>query len=1118
MASAAISLVSDDEDWMPPDSIDDPMPAPPPKRRPAAVTSKPTKRGGGGRAAPAAAAGGRRKAKCAVSSSSDEEDDSDSGSNFSDAEDEVVKPKRRTARQAAVAAAAAAAASYADEDEDEDASSGDADAPPARATLAPLSPGAQARAPNRASSKARATAVGAAAAAPAAPAAAPTTSASSSWCGGLSSWLGGSGDASSSSAAATADAAPTPRAEPTDSAVRSYQRARAASVKSRSYDLRSVAAAKINTGRTIKPLASWTGLWPPLREFMQNTVDHLDLFSAGSLHPALRIDVRNRAAASTEVAFVCGDEDVCTFRVSADELVVVQRHTFPLHTRALDTGVNDTTKGGERTAGGFGDGFKTAMVALLALPHGACRALVWDFVSGGTRVRWTFAGARREAIGTFAKSTVLEVAISKHAHAAHAAHAATDTGLGDDLDDGVDQRRAEEVAPPLVDGDNVMVQSYRVDGIGHAFLAEALPRFQVFWSLDPGSLLSTKRGDFLADAASQPSVLPSATLGGSLHTKGRSCAARKPWAGVYIRGIWVRKPPIEGTLMSFLGKLNVSGRDRNDVDGDELLQATFHTLEHTEQRQLRLRLLEPLRQPSLPPSWLTRTPRFFNQLLEQHNDFFVHECFGVPRGALFVSKRTTESKDPFIKWASAFLAARGAPILALEPKANKHLFQEVSEAELEERCVKELLQDAKRANAAPQAAALKLKSAFGVVLRSLKLERSVKIHFSADVSVAFVHGANAFLPLQPLTRALLIGVLGVVQRKLSYFDEAFTYLTQAIFETIPNSTTPLTDEQLAAAVSRAKQVEQEAKAFLAGRPLHRADADKAAADKATADKATADKADANGKGGKRKAPAASSSVTDLTSDVEDDAAAAAADGAHKRGRTATGGGGSSSRGGGLLADQSAALAEQVAAIHRQRDGGRGGVIPAAAFEEDGAEAASECLQPNSALLRTPVCEGAGGGVLHADASSAGRLGGAMPAASQAALRAIREALGSAKKLLGRAVPSLQRLIDDVVCEGFDAANTSYLGFCSSDRIIINLCPLLERHEAKRGGTALPADLAHELLLTVVHEVAHMLQRGGGHGPEWRATQDRLTQAVMAKAFAAIGADGIALCQVCDVDH
>ena len=183
-------------------------------------------------------------------------------------------------------------------------------------------------------------------------------------------------------------------------------------------------------------------------------------------------------------------------------------------------------------------------------------------------------------------------------------------------------------------------------------------------------------------------------------------------------------------------------------------------------------------------------------------------------------------------------------------------------------------------------------------------------------------------------------------------------------------------------------------------------------------------------------------------------------------------------------------------------------------------------------MPTAVCEGAGGGRLHADRGSASYLL-SMPPDAQAALRGIREALKGAKRLVARALPSVQRLLAEVVCEGYDAANTGYLGFCTERQIIINLCPLLQRAlgahlgARPRAGVAaaagarlpsLPVDLVHEVLLTLLHELAHMLERGGGHGPGWRATQDRLTQAVMAHAFATIGDDGVALCcKCCDAE-
>ena len=137
-----------------------------------------------------------------------------------------------------------------------------------------------------------------------------------------------------------------------------------------------------------------------------------ELFKAGRLNPALELcGPTVRPDGATELAFRCrgSGEEVCTVVCADDELTIEQRYTYPVHPRALDTGVDDTAKGGEHTAGGFGDGFKTAVVALLALPGGACESLRWEFVSGGRRLRWDFRGVAREAVGTFSKARVLEV-------------------------------------------------------------------------------------------------------------------------------------------------------------------------------------------------------------------------------------------------------------------------------------------------------------------------------------------------------------------------------------------------------------------------------------------------------------------------------------------------------------------------------------------------------------------------------------------------------------------------------------------------------------------------------------------------------------------------------------
>ena len=61
---------------------------------------------------------------------------------------------------------------------------------------------------------------------------------------------------------------------------------------------------------------------------------------------------------------------------------------------------------------------------------------------------------------------------------------------------------------------------------------------------------------------------------------------------------------------------------------------------------------------------------------------------------------------------------------------------------------------------------------------------------------------------------------------------------------------------------------------------------------------------------------------------------------------------------------------------------------------------------------------------------------------------------------------------------------------TENTIIINLYPLL-----RRAPQATPRALKHELVMTLTHEVAHLLEKGGDHGPEWRGTHEALLQAV-----------------------
>ena len=433
-------------------------------------------------------------------------------------------------------------------------------------------------------------------------------------------------------------------------------------------------------------------------------------------------------------------------------------------------------------------------------------------------------------------------------------------------------------------------------------------------------------------------------------------------------------------------------------------------------------------------------------------------------------RRTTESGDPFLKWAAAFLARRGAPLLPLEPGASKALFSEASEDELQERCVKELLAELKKAPAArtdAQQAAAKLLAFVGAESRSLRL------HFSALVAVPFAHGAHVFMPATALDRGLLLRLLATLQKRLGRFDDKCVHATQAFFETLP-AHGGLSLPQLDAALSRAKQVGVESRAF--ERRLEVGGGGGAAA-------APAAPAAAGPSGGGGQPPPVIS--------LDDDGAAGGA--ADRRGGGGTAGGEESRR----------ALERQIAAAARQRQTLRAGhILPAAAFADEANESEEKCLRGgHDALKAVAAHDSVGGGEVYSDVASAVHLAaGTLPKAAQ--LKALRAHLEQAKRTLAAALPSLGSLLEGTVKAGFDVGG-AYLGFCSERAIVVNLAPLLRRWN--EAGTPV------ELLLTLAHEAAHLLSEGGAHDSAWRQTYDELIQAAIVAgvgpapgAFAGVG--------------
>jgi len=828
----------------------------------------------------------------------------------------------------------------------------------------------------------------------------------------------------------------------------------------------------ISTGRTIKPMKAWKGHWPALREFMQNTIDHLGLMDGktGRRHSAIDLRVTKDEHGGTlgSFHFTCGNENICTIDAFPDELVITQWYTFPIASRALDTGVPDTTKGmaSSNQAGGFGDGFKTAAVALLANPK-EFESLKWYFDAGGEKITWTFEGLTRQSIGTFAKCQVLQVRIDRDGN----------TGVVDtkeNVDNSVPRKKARRLEAPH-GKDCTMKQVIQVKGIGKSFINQAVPRLVVFWEVNDDAILHTtgNGGDFIACAQDLPSLFQG-TLGGDL----------KPESGIYVRGIWVRKPKIANTVSCFFGsRLQVNGRDRNDVDEDELIEAVVHVFKKCGNLPYLKQLLEPLRgqktcdQDLAGPgrvrstrgnsdSWLLQSPRFLNRVIELQKDFILHNVLGVPRGAIFVSSKTTKSNDPFIKWAADFLKSHGAPLVPIERGANKHLFEEVNEAELTERCVR-ILKGTLREGGAKM-----LHSAFKKLLTFMGLGRA-KVFFSTDIATAFCYEHNIFIPEANLTRELVVRVLNVCHSYLEgASDDSYSCLMQAIFETLPAGSTRLLEiSDLTKVVAHAKTVQKDTRNFMAN--------------------LSSSNVNSNVKSSSKKEPAPDScDVEDLTELVEKESVQG-------------GKGRKNDRKNGESGDPTT-VADLMQQIRRANQKGKGGksrqgqsedlppIIPQSEFESDNA-GQDTCLRPSSLLQDVQVDDSLGGGSILCDADTASAIqNGTWNMSFGSDVLALRQHLKVANDLIRDSIPSLAQLLQRVK-SGFDADNVEYEGFCNGTHIIINLNAFRPK---LRYTSNRPRSLVHDFVVIVTHELAHFLEPTAGHGPLWRDTHMKMVIEVM----------------------
>jgi len=872
------------------------------------------------------------------------------------------------------------------------------------------------------------------------------------------------------------------------------------SLSKRKYSLSSIPNHQsINTGRTIQPLKSWKGLWPPLREFFQNTIDHLGLMDGrtGQRNSCVNLHVNRNPTTTTtsnststsshdaSIQFTCQDETLCTIDSTENELIIHQHYTFPIASRALDTGVPDTTKsassvrnGTSNQAGGFGDGFKTAAVALLAMNESSTKArkrtnvtqlLSWVFylISEKTKVIWNFHGVTRESIATFAKCQVLQVDITKKSMSAEEIqmYSSSSSSISSSSSGG-----------SVSEGSSyVMKQIIQVKGIGKAFIQEVIPRLVVFWNINEDSLVcstgrpSHNRGcDYIGPVSLQLPIFNGA-CGQDLLLK----------SGIYVKGIWVKETKIQGTFMVFGSKLEVSGRDRNDVDDEDLHQAFVHVLHKCDNMNYLRNLLEPLRGSAsstnddshyqhigcncfstsssssssssssrnrrgrlttTQQSWLLKSPRFFNRIIETEKDFILQTVFNIPKGAIFVSSKTTNSKEPFIKWSSSFLARNGVTLHAIEKGANKFLFEEVNQDELTKRCVTILKKNLVHGGTAQQTqSSLKKFLTF--------LGSPAKIYASQDLAVAFVHNSTLFIPDAPLTRDLLIRILNVCNTRLeSSHPEAFSSLLCAVFEEVSVSNTRLLPNVVKKIIDRAKKVQKESKKFVMD-----------------------------------SSSATRSSKDDDEIIVDDD------DGTAGAGRSRTSRG---NKGGGGDPYNLNNVLDKITALNEYQIDQALPVIPGKDFQDD-MPGNDSCLRPSSSLLQVNVNQPLGGGTMMVDPKNAEDIN-SWRTNDKRNIRQLREMLNEATDLVRTYVPRLEPLLGRLR-HGYDGENGTYEAYFDGFHIVFNLYAYLPKLRSSSSR-----NLVHDFITTITHEIAHYLEPQDGHGPSWRESHMCILREVMEK--------------------
>ncbi len=545
-------------------------------------------------------------------------------------------------------------------------------------------------------------------------------------------------------------------------------------------------------------------------------------------------------------------------------------------------------------------------------------------------------------------------------------------------------------------------------------------------------------------------------------------------------------------VQAFYGdRLEVSGRDRNEIDEEELIQAVTELIGRCNNIKYLNELLSPLRGDEQieengdgiqgskrrkrvtndgangSKSWLLQSPRFFNRVIEIQKDYVLNIVFRIPRGALFVSKKTTDSKDPFIKWSANFLEKHGAPLIPIAKGANRFLFEEVDRYELTEKCVsilKQLERGTKNTKGKPN----QKQNIFQKFLTFVGIGRA-KVFFSPEIAVAFVHENSIFIPEVSLSRDIIVKVLNVCHSQLEGSNgENYSCLLQSIFEKVPPTSADFDIKLAIQVIDRAKEVLKEQRNFLVNANNITDKASRSVTNNAKEDKAvrsiiSIDSDDDSSLENRKPSTKPSSNEQLISTNF-----------AH-------------------LEEQIKNVTKRVTSKKRTQDGGDkpNPIIPESLFEDDNA-GNDVCLRPSSSLVKMDVSTAFGGDCIWFDKTSAAQIrSGKFNLQNQRKIALMRNVLEEAKRVVCESIPSTKVLLQRVMA-GYDAKNDTYEAFCNGHCIIVNLFAYTPKLISQSSSLSSHRTLIHDFVITVTHELAHFLEPRAGHGPVWRDTHMKVS--------------------------